>query len=484
MNLTFGEQVKIVLSRKGMTIKELAAHIEERTGKKMSRQNLTQRLGRDNFQEQDMRMIASILGCPFYLTILEDGIPAETNTNTKVAATPQETEQKNTLEITEKTEAVSVQQQNTEKKQVEPKRNRTRNTKASKKAEKIVQLPEETFVQQELVFDMSFYTDTEEVAEEEAAPAYEEAAQEEAAPTYEEPAQEEPAPVSEEAAQEESAPVYEEPVQEEEEPVYEESAYEEPVYEEAAPIYEEPVYEEVASAYEEPTYEEPVYEEIAPAYEEATYEEPIYEEASYEEPVYEKPEYEDSITLEEVLEAQAPVEEILQEMQAIEEESIEREQEKEKKEEHKEGGFRGWRAYLQRRKKKEEGKHEEIENSAQETQVQEVVQEAKETEEPNYEVPTQEELTQEKLTYEEPAYEESTYEEPMYEEPVGEINPYTNREYETNSVRVHPKRIGYVQVYDREEHKWNEMTEWAFLGYQEQKKALLGDDYEEPIYLD
>ena len=32
--LTFGEQVKIVLSRRGMTIKELAEIIEERTGKK------------------------------------------------------------------------------------------------------------------------------------------------------------------------------------------------------------------------------------------------------------------------------------------------------------------------------------------------------------------------------------------------------------------------------------------------------------------
>ena len=36
-----------------MTIKELAEEIEARMGK-MSRQNLTQRLGRDNFQEQDM----------------------------------------------------------------------------------------------------------------------------------------------------------------------------------------------------------------------------------------------------------------------------------------------------------------------------------------------------------------------------------------------------------------------------------------------
>ena len=82
MNLTFGEQVKIILSRKGMTIKELAARIEEQTGKKMSRQNLTQRLGRDNFQEQDMRMIAAILECPFYLSILDDSMTVEKNVKT------------------------------------------------------------------------------------------------------------------------------------------------------------------------------------------------------------------------------------------------------------------------------------------------------------------------------------------------------------------------------------------------------------------
>ena len=66
----------------------------------------------------------------------------------------------------------------------------------------------------------------------------------------------------------------------------------------------------------------------------------------------------------------------------------------------------------------------------------------------------------------------------------GEINPYTGREYESNSVRMHPSRIGYVQVYDRSTHQWTDMTEWAFLGYQERKKVLLGKDYEPPIYLD
>ena len=81
-DLTFGEQVKIILSRKDMTIKELAKKVEARTGKKMSRQNLTQRLGRDNFQERDMRMIAEILGCPFQLNILDERTITESESRT------------------------------------------------------------------------------------------------------------------------------------------------------------------------------------------------------------------------------------------------------------------------------------------------------------------------------------------------------------------------------------------------------------------
>ncbi len=76
------------------------------------------------------------------------------------------------------------------------------------------------------------------------------------------------------------------------------------------------------------------------------------------------------------------------------------------------------------------------------------------------------------------------YQEDMPEEDAGDINPYTGKEYESNSVRMHPSRIGYVQVYDRSIHKWTDMTEWAFLGYQERKKQLLGKDYDPPIYLD
>lgn len=62
MELTFGEQIKIILHRKNMTIQDLAALYESRTGNKMTRQNLSQRLKRDNFPEQDMHLIASLLG--------------------------------------------------------------------------------------------------------------------------------------------------------------------------------------------------------------------------------------------------------------------------------------------------------------------------------------------------------------------------------------------------------------------------------------
>ena len=218
MNLTFGEQVKIILSRKGMTIKELAELVEQHTGKPMSRQNMTQRLGRDNFQEQDMRMIAEILGCRFTLSIME---------------------------------------------------------------------PENT--------------------------------------------------------------------------------------------------------------------EVSPM-------EALQEEAARE------------ITIGELVEIE-------------EEEEAVTEEPKEEVSEEREMLRKGIKGFF--KKASVEPEKAEVAEEVSEGDVQ-----------------------------------------------LGEMNPYTRKEYETNSVRMHPKRIGYVQVYDREQHKWTDMTEWAFLGYQERKKALLGKDYEEPIYLD
>ena len=231
VNLTFGEQVKIILSRKGMTIKELAEQVEKYTGKPMSRQNMTQRLGRDNFQEQDMRLIAQILGCKFQLSIME----------------------------------------------------------------------------------------MEEVAE-------------------------------------------------------------------VAAVVEEVVAEEVSR---EVTIGDLI------GYEVETQPEVVMEAAP--EPVVEE---------------------------KVKKEVDEREREILRK---------GISGYFK-----------------------------KSSSAPKKEVPVVEKDAS----------------------VVGEINPYTGKEYKSNSVRMHPKRIGYVQVYDQEQHKWTEMTEWAFLGYQERKKMLLGKDYVPPIYLD
>ena len=71
MELTFGEQIKIILKRKNMTIRQLAELIEVQTGKPMSRQNLTQKLNRDNFQEQDMREVAQALGCLVQISVID-----------------------------------------------------------------------------------------------------------------------------------------------------------------------------------------------------------------------------------------------------------------------------------------------------------------------------------------------------------------------------------------------------------------------------
>ena len=359
LDLTFGEQVKIILSRRGMTIKELAETIEERTGKKMSRQNLTQRLGRDNFQEQDMRMIAEILDCPFQLSILgEDGVSIEKAQNN--------------------------------------------------------------------------HAQTE---------------------TWEEPA---------EAWEEQPEEVY---------------------VEAAAP--EEP--EETAAGPAEVQERDITIGELVDIHEEL--------DAMIEREQGELPPLEE------------PVAELLEEVAAEEEEKEEephREEEraKEKQGPKKEEKKHGWREYLLRRIRKPEEKSEEpapaeemtqeAENESEDVQIR--------TPEPVAEAVTEEYVLEqeESLLYEEEAeedeaersareaalaeLEEFTAEEEDLEK--GDINPYTGREYKSNSVRMHPTRIGYVQVYDRGTHTWTDMTEWAFLGYQERKKALLGKDYVPPIYLD
>ena len=448
LELTFGEQVKIILSRKGMTIKELAEKIEKQTGKKMSRQNLTQRLGRDNFQEQDMRMIAKILECPFYLDILEEHEDrTEKPVKEQKATEPEQKEASTRAEERDITigELVDIHK---ELDAIEKK-------KSKKKAKKVVE--ENPEYVQETIFD--FFVN--EKAEE---PEVEEEPEIEEEPVYE------PEP-EEEQVEEPAIEIEEEPAYEEAEPEY----AEEPAYEEAEPEYaEEPVYEEA-----EPEYaEEPAYEEAEPEYAE----EPAYEEA--------EPEYEEE-----------PVTE-----PEVEEPEVE---EPEPKKTETEKKAHGWRAFFGIHKKHEEPVKEEKEEEKPEIQYHEfdysedgesgelaeefLPDEPEEAETYAAETETAAYENAEQLNTNYDAGHQNRYaqenEEDLFtstEEDLekGELNPYTGHEYESNSVRMHPNRIGYVQVYDRGTHQWTDMTEWAFLGYQERKKALLGKDYEPPIYLD
>ena len=76
MELSFGEQIKILLKRQNLTIQDLANLYEANTGIKMTRQNLSQRLRRDNFQEQDMHTLAGLLGHQVSIQLLPTATPS------------------------------------------------------------------------------------------------------------------------------------------------------------------------------------------------------------------------------------------------------------------------------------------------------------------------------------------------------------------------------------------------------------------------
>lgn len=377
ISLTFGEQVKIVLSRKDMTIKELAEEIEARTGKKMSRQNLTQRLGRDNFQEQDMRMIADILGCPFQLSILGNADSEKEALDEEEMPTGRELEK-----LTAKKERKAARE--------EAKKNVERDITVGEIVdilEETTTEPEEEAVQMELDLDAEEHAakETESIADSDTLE--ENILTEEETEPYTEPTEDDVEVSAEDAEQIEEE--LQEPEQEIEAEVVEEAGAEE-IPEETS----EAAYQEEAEPQEEAYQEQPAYEENQP--ETCQKEEnPVVEEAETEDVHEEK---------------NSPFSKLTKLITP----------KKEKK-------SSGWPQDFQPIKRRED---------------------------------IDEDLVN------------------------GDVNPYTGHEYRTNSVRMHPHRIGYVQVYDRKDHKWTDMTEWAFLGVEERKKATMGKDYEPPIYLD
>lgn len=423
-DLTFGEQVKIILGRKGMTIKQLAELIEEKTGKKMSRQNLTQRLGRDNFQEQDMRMIAEMLECPFHLSIMSAEGAGEVRSiaalERAAAARVEAVEASGHKELT-----------------------------AKEQAEAEYAEPEEKLIE-ETVPEMFEHT--------------EEFAQNKAEAEYIEP---------------------EEPVEAEyiqtEEPV--EAEYIQP---------EEPVEAE----YIQP--EESVEAEYIQPEKEADMSMPDTE--GLETPGEEVSNDRD-MTIGELYEIHEELNELEKNVQAGESiEEIKKELEKPKKE-RRLGSFFRRRDSQSKAEKEVSLKENEVQTDAVgESGIGENVNQNDTDHADKAGAVVQDESVSSDAKWTEDAAEDETafaesgstedfepvitHDDADEDTQAGDVNPYTGKEYQSNSVRMHPTRIGYVQVYDRTIHKWTDMTEWAFLGLQERKKALLGKAYEPPIYLD
>ena len=59
MQLTVSEKIKIILGRRNMTVSDLAKSLGT------SRQNLTNKLSRNNFSDKDIQDIAQLLNCRF-----------------------------------------------------------------------------------------------------------------------------------------------------------------------------------------------------------------------------------------------------------------------------------------------------------------------------------------------------------------------------------------------------------------------------------
>lgn len=62
MGLTAGEKIRVLLKRRGLSVADLA----EQTGQ--TRQNLSNKLSRDNFTEKELQTIAAALGCSYSIT--------------------------------------------------------------------------------------------------------------------------------------------------------------------------------------------------------------------------------------------------------------------------------------------------------------------------------------------------------------------------------------------------------------------------------
>lgn len=63
--LSAAEKTKIILKRQGLTIADLATRLN------ISRQNLSNKLSRNNFNEKDIKAIADVLNCTVDIVFID-----------------------------------------------------------------------------------------------------------------------------------------------------------------------------------------------------------------------------------------------------------------------------------------------------------------------------------------------------------------------------------------------------------------------------
>ena len=384
MEFTYGKQIRAILKKRHMSIETMAELIERETGMKMSRQNLTQRLKRDNFQEQDMRLFADVLGCTVQLYVLENGerLPDE-----KVSV----------KEAIENDMTIGELLGNTKRKPVIRETIKSERDAAAEPDEEIFEEGWDEEASAEMTEDIGAGPSEDVLFEE---------GPEEDAVFEEAPAEE---TVSGEASAEEA--VSEEPIN----------------IEGVSETAEEDDFDDVSVIGEEEEYETEFLLEDPESDDESDEESDDLDDMTYASLQEIRPSFDDSE--DEIYDAERLTPEELEELE-------------------KDMGL--WveplslpEGLIQKNKETSSGR-EAVEMWA---VPDNILAKATGDHEP-------------------------------------EIDPSTGEEYESNVVRSHPHLVGYVQVYERSKHCWFDMTEWAFRGFQERKKMLLGADYTEPRQLD
>lgn len=426
-DLSFGEQVKIILKRKGMTIKELAETIEERTGKVMSRQNLTQRLNRDNFQEQDMRLIAAILECPFYLSLF----PLETMEDTQII--PAEDV------ISRYADKAQSRKRGGDTAVVETLKS-SRGMKATDRqthSSGAVSGEDKLAAAEDLQLSDSEKADVAkalEIMEGESEPEQRELTIGEVYGMYE-------------RLDEMGTPFGEEYLKESKETF---RRLTRGTKERTAAMYDGTGLSKAKASGDQ---------SATGRIGAGTTGDSL--------PGVKASGAETHGDLAETAGNAKPV----------------RAQEPDEKREEKTERFRTGTVFLRRPDGQEKVQTRRFARVSDEDVGRDKDGRSFATGQMRHSGVMRRpgETASLGLRDFEPVIPFTDQEEDLE---LGELNPYTGHEYQSNSVRMHPTRIGYVQVYERSMHGWTDMTEWAFLGHQERLKAKLGKNYKEPIYLD